>query len=62
MPFNRVIKHFVIQAGDNQKVGATEDWTSRGKHYNHLDTRLMAIFEKIFDILLLYRLLVSSDT
>jgi cyclophilin family peptidyl-prolyl cis-trans isomerase len=62
MPFNRVIKHFVIQAGDNQKAGATEDWTSRGKHNNHLDTRLVTIFEKIFDILLLYLMLVSSDT
>ncbi|XP_062144648.1 peptidyl-prolyl cis-trans isomerase CYP21-4 isoform X2 [Alnus glutinosa] len=40
MPFNRVIKHFVIQAGDNQKAGATEDWTSRGKHNNHLDTSM----------------------
>ncbi|GLT64131.1 hypothetical protein SLA2020_366410 [Shorea laevis] len=40
MPFNRVIKHFVIQAGDNQKVGATKDWTLRGKHYNHLETSM----------------------
>ncbi|XP_059439434.1 peptidyl-prolyl cis-trans isomerase CYP21-4-like isoform X2 [Corylus avellana] len=40
MPFNRVIKHFVIQAGDNKKVGAAEDWTLRGKHYNHLDTSM----------------------
>jgi cyclophilin family peptidyl-prolyl cis-trans isomerase len=62
MPFNRVIKHFVIQAGDSKKVGAAEDWTLRGKHYNHLDTRLIAIFEKKFNSLLLYSLLVSSDT
>jgi len=40
MPFNRVIKHFVIQAGDSKKVGAAEDWTLRGKHYNHLDTSM----------------------
>ncbi|GLT64130.1 hypothetical protein SLA2020_366410 [Shorea laevis] len=26
--------------GDNQKVGATKDWTLRGKHYNHLETSM----------------------
>ncbi|KAJ7977678.1 Peptidyl-prolyl cis-trans isomerase [Quillaja saponaria] len=40
MLFHRVIKHYVIQAGDNQGSGATEDWTLRGKHYNQLHTSL----------------------
>lgn len=41
MLFNRVIKHYVIQAGDNQKAGGdAEDWTLRGKRYNHLDTSM----------------------
>ncbi|KAL1343705.1 hypothetical protein HN51_030048 [Arachis hypogaea] len=31
MLFHRVIKHYVIQAGDNQGAGATEDWNLRGK-------------------------------
>lgn len=39
MLFNRVIKNFVIQGGDVNRPGTTEDWTSRGKHYNQLDTR-----------------------
>ncbi|KAJ7973076.1 Peptidyl-prolyl cis-trans isomerase [Quillaja saponaria] len=38
MLFHCVIKHYVIQAGDNQWLGATEDWTLRGKHYNQLHT------------------------
>ncbi|KAG6704156.1 hypothetical protein I3842_07G122000 [Carya illinoinensis] len=38
--FNRVIKHYVIQAGTAQGLGATEDWTLRGKHYNQLDMSL----------------------
>ncbi|KAI4313433.1 hypothetical protein L6164_026416 [Bauhinia variegata] len=33
MLFHRVIKHYVIQAGDNQGTDATEDWNLRGKHY-----------------------------
>ncbi|XP_073283885.1 peptidyl-prolyl cis-trans isomerase CYP21-4-like isoform X2 [Primulina huaijiensis] len=40
MLFNRVIKNFVIQGGDVSRTGTTEDWTSRGKHYNHLDTSM----------------------
>ncbi|KAK4558265.1 hypothetical protein RGQ29_007849 [Quercus rubra] len=40
MPFTHVIKHTVIQAGKNQKFGASEDWTSRGKHYSQLDSSL----------------------
>ncbi|KAG8389573.1 hypothetical protein BUALT_Bualt02G0243200 [Buddleja alternifolia] len=40
MLFTRVIKHFVIQGGDVNKPGTTEDWTSRGKNYNQLDTSL----------------------
>ncbi|XP_030947119.1 peptidyl-prolyl cis-trans isomerase CYP21-4-like isoform X1 [Quercus lobata] len=38
MPFNHVIKHTLIQAGKNQEFGASEDWTSRGKHYSQLDS------------------------
>ncbi|XP_075483867.1 peptidyl-prolyl cis-trans isomerase CYP21-4-like [Primulina tabacum] len=40
MLFNRVIKNFFIQGGDVSRPGTTEDWTSRGKHYNHLDTSM----------------------
>ncbi|KAL7151063.1 hypothetical protein ABFS83_04G006200 [Erythranthe nasuta] len=40
MLFNRVIKNFVIQGGDVNRPGNMEDWTSRGKHYNQLDTSL----------------------
>jgi len=40
MLFNRVMKHYVIQAGDNQRERATEDWTSRGKDYSKLDSSL----------------------
>lgn len=63
MLFNRVIKHYVIQAGDAQRAGATEDWTLRGKHYNHLDSRLVAKFETFFDSLhdvILWSLLICE--
>ncbi|XP_016444725.1 peptidyl-prolyl cis-trans isomerase CYP21-3, mitochondrial [Nicotiana tabacum] len=40
MQFNRVIKHFVIHGSKVDKLDATEDWTSRGKHYSRLDTSL----------------------
>ncbi|KAL2556488.1 Peptidyl-prolyl cis-trans isomerase CYP21-4 [Forsythia ovata] len=40
MFFNRVIKNFVIQGGDDDSAGTTEDWTLRGKHYGQLDTSL----------------------
>ncbi|KAG4997978.1 hypothetical protein AAZX31_10G194700 [Glycine max] len=33
MLFHKVIKHYVIQAGDNQGQGATEDWNLRGKQH-----------------------------
>ncbi|OIW21305.1 hypothetical protein TanjilG_31634 [Lupinus angustifolius] len=36
MLFHRVIKHFVIQAGDNEGAGATEDWNLRGKHHTSM--------------------------
>ncbi|GMI66643.1 Cyclophylin 21-4 [Hibiscus trionum] len=40
MLFRHVIKHYVIQAGDSDKLGAAEDWTLKGKQYNQLDTSL----------------------
>ncbi|KAK8693762.1 hypothetical protein V6N13_071332 [Hibiscus sabdariffa] len=40
MLFRHVIKHYVIQAGDSDKLGAVEDWTLKGKQYNQLDTSL----------------------
>ncbi|OMO82108.1 hypothetical protein COLO4_23215 [Corchorus olitorius] len=40
MLFRHVIKHYVIQAGDSDKLGATEDWTLKGKHYSQLESSL----------------------
>ncbi|KAL3326848.1 hypothetical protein AABB24_037513 [Solanum stoloniferum] len=40
MQFTRVIKNFVIQGSKIESPEATEDWTSRGKHYSQLDTSL----------------------
>ncbi|WMV52388.1 hypothetical protein MTR67_045773 [Solanum verrucosum] len=40
MQFTRVIKNFVIQGSKIENPEATEDWTSRGKHYSQLDTSL----------------------
>ncbi|XP_074316015.1 peptidyl-prolyl cis-trans isomerase CYP21-4-like [Silene latifolia] len=37
MQFYRVIKHYVIQAGEVNSIGAAEEWTLRGKHYDRLD-------------------------
>lgn len=37
MQFHRVIKHYVIQAGDVHSIGPAEEWTLKGKHYNQLD-------------------------
>ncbi|XP_021646641.2 peptidyl-prolyl cis-trans isomerase CYP21-4 isoform X2 [Hevea brasiliensis] len=40
MRFRHVIKHYVIQAGDADSLGAAEDWTLKGKRYSQLDTSL----------------------
>ncbi|XP_022770799.1 peptidyl-prolyl cis-trans isomerase CYP21-4-like isoform X2 [Durio zibethinus] len=40
MLFRHVVKHYVIQAGDNDKLGAAEDWNLKGNHYSQLDTSL----------------------
>ncbi|XP_060176945.1 peptidyl-prolyl cis-trans isomerase CYP21-4-like [Lycium barbarum] len=40
MQFSRVIKNFVIHGSKVERPEATEDWTSRGKHYSQLDTSL----------------------
>ncbi|CAO2826650.1 unnamed protein product [Amaranthus hypochondriacus] len=37
MQFHRVIKHYVIQAGDIHSIGPAEEWTLKGKHYSQLD-------------------------
>ncbi|KAJ4727824.1 Peptidyl-prolyl cis-trans isomerase [Melia azedarach] len=40
MLFRHIIKHYVIQAGDIDKLWSIEDWTTRGKHYSQLDASL----------------------
>ncbi|KAJ6318156.1 hypothetical protein OIU76_013657 [Salix suchowensis] len=38
MPFRHVIKHYVIQAGHSEGLGAAEDWTKKGKLHSRLAT------------------------
>ncbi|XP_052311015.1 peptidyl-prolyl cis-trans isomerase CYP21-4 isoform X2 [Populus trichocarpa] len=38
IPFHHVIKHYVIQAGHSQGLGAAEDWTTKGKLHSRLAT------------------------
>ncbi|KAF2312742.1 hypothetical protein GH714_039817 [Hevea brasiliensis] len=38
MPFHHVIKHYVIQGGHSQGLGATEDWTTKVKLRSRLAT------------------------
>ncbi|CAI0406679.1 unnamed protein product [Linum tenue] len=40
MHFLRVIKHYVIQAGNTDNLGNTEDWTVKGKHHGQLHASL----------------------
>ncbi|KAJ6891403.1 hypothetical protein NC651_024793 [Populus alba x Populus x berolinensis] len=48
MPFHHVIKHYVIQAGHGQGLGAAEDWTTKGKLHSRLATRLQRV--QVFEI------------
>jgi len=47
IPFHHVIKHYVIQAGHSQGLGAAEDWTTKGKLHSRLATRFFAL--KFYD-------------
>ncbi|KAF5737056.1 peptidyl-prolyl cis-trans isomerase cyclophilin-type family protein [Tripterygium wilfordii] len=38
MPFNHVIKNFVIHGGNSEGLGAAEEWTSKGKLHDQLAT------------------------
>uniref|UniRef100_A0A2P2LWQ9 Peptidyl-prolyl cis-trans isomerase n=2 Tax=Rhizophora mucronata TaxID=61149 RepID=A0A2P2LWQ9_RHIMU len=38
MHFHLVIKHYVIQGGHSQQLGAAEDWTAKGKFRGRLAT------------------------
>ncbi|KAF9619844.1 hypothetical protein IFM89_009595 [Coptis chinensis] len=40
MLFQRVIKNYVIQAGDFQRLGAAEDWTSKSKPHGQFPNSL----------------------
>ncbi|XP_028105500.1 peptidyl-prolyl cis-trans isomerase CYP21-4-like [Camellia sinensis] len=40
MPFHHVIKNFVIQGGNSDIPGATDDWTLKVKHNNQLETSM----------------------
>lgn len=42
MPFHHVIKHYVIQGGHSQGLGAAEDWTTKVKIRSRLATRFFA--------------------
>ena len=48
MLFHRVIKHYVIQAGDNQGTGATEDWNLRGKQHTRFSNSFGFCYLKFF--------------
>ncbi|KAG1369651.1 putative Peptidyl-prolyl cis-trans isomerase CYP21-4 [Cocos nucifera] len=36
MPFHHVIKNYVIQGGDSQRLGTVEDWILKGKSHGQL--------------------------
>ncbi|KAF5752134.1 peptidyl-prolyl cis-trans isomerase cyclophilin-type family protein [Tripterygium wilfordii] len=38
MPFDHVIKNYVIHGGNSEGLGAAEDWTSKGKLHGQLAT------------------------
>ncbi|CAL5330770.1 unnamed protein product [Camellia sinensis] len=40
MPFHHVIKNFVIQGGNSDIPGATDDWTLKVKHNSQLETSM----------------------
>ncbi|CAN1307139.1 Peptidyl-prolyl cis-trans isomerase CYP21-4 [Linum perenne] len=54
MQFHRVIKHYIIQAGNTDNLGDTADWTVKGKHNAQLDARLLFSLTNFFFTLSLY--------